>query len=199
MSLQNMPPERRKSVLRAIFAKMRENQNYIRGAQRAIKGTDYYVGAAEDVLRKKYPQTRAWLKAGGMITGAPQQIIRAASSVERAADATRKAQLIAETQAKGAELLAKGMPFPALGRGRPGAGQLVPPPHYKKWVGPGAQKGMWFPPDTWDKMHTSVKRGRPPKIKKSHKKKIKEALQAQAKSQQALATPIRRVIEVGKV
>lgn len=199
MGLEQRPPQQRLRMLRAIFAKMRENQNYIRGAQRAIKGTDYYVSAAEDVLRKKYPQTRAWLKAGGMITGAPQQIIRAASSVERAAEATRKAQLIAETQAKGAELLAKGMPFPALGKGRPGAGKLSPPPHYKKWVGPGAQKGMWFPPEVWEKMHVSVQRGRPPKIKKSHKKKIKEALQAQAKSQKVMEKPLRRVIETGKV
>lgn len=191
-------------MLAAMFARLRASQGYIRGTQRVIKGTDYYVGATEDLFKKKYPQTRAWLKVGSAVTGFPQQIIRAGVSAQKAAEAARKAQALAEAQKHGAELIAKGLPFPALGKGRPGPGTLVPPKElgYKKWTGAGEHQGMWLPPAMWEKMHKEIKRGRPPKIKKEHKKKIKAALRASAEAQKAMkAKPkkLRRVIETGKI
>lgn len=201
-----MPPAQRFRVLRAIFAKARANQKYIRAAQRSFKGTDYYVGAAEDLTNKKYRQTRAWLKVGSMVTGVPQQLFKAAAGAERAAHEAKKAHLMAEAGRKGAELVAKGLPFPAMGRGRPGPGSLVPPKEagYVKWTGKGEHRGMWVPQALHEQLTAAVKVGRKPKIKKQHRQKIKAALQAQAAAKKAFkAAPIkeeklRRHLDIGK-
>lgn len=207
-----MADERRRAQLRAFFAKLRAHQMDLRGVQRYIKGADQFVGGTEDLFKKKYPQTRAILRASSAVAGVPNQFIRAAASAERAATEVKKARALAEAQRQAAELLSKRAPFPAVGRGRPGPGTLIPPKEagYKKWTQDGEHKGMWFPEETWEKMHKQVKRGRPPKLKKEHKEKIKKALKASAEAKKAMAAPVkevvqaepeklRRVIEVGPI
>lgn len=201
-----MPPEKRRHILRAIFAKAREHQLAMRGVQRYIKSADNLVGGTEDLFKKKYPQTRAWLKVGGTVAGVPNQFIRAAASAERAANEAKKARLMAEAGRQGAELVAKGLPFPSPGRGRPGPGTLIPPKEagYVKWTGKGEHHGMWVPPALHEQLTAAVKVGRKPKIKKQHRQKIKAALKAQAAAQKAMKTApateekLRRVLDLRK-
>lgn len=176
---QGKSKETRRRMLGAIFAKMREKQMALKGAQNAMKSATHALQSYEDITGKK-TMAKAYTKAGSSMLGFPQQILRAQASAQKAMRDAEFIRLRSEAMHEAAKLASQRAPIPGKGaRGRFSAvdtGAHRPADYVgpiKEARGPLAKyHGMYVPPEMYDKLKKkSPKPGRPTKrvIKKAAK------------------------------
>lgn len=205
--MSDKPHSRRTQMLRAMFARMREKQVLLRGAQRSIKASQHALGAWQDIGAgigkppgRKVELAKAYMTLGSTVLGIPSQIIKAGASAQKAANEARVLQAMSENIKKGAILQQRGLPFPGKGmRGRWGKSDLIPPKHYVRYRAPRVAgfeslkkyDGWYFDPasDIYQKIvKASPGPGRPAGTIKIPRKSLKKI--AKAVTKVAAPTPV---------
>lgn len=184
-NIRGLPPHERRRRLRAIFAKMEENQRYLTGTQRSLRAASTSILAAESFSGKTFPVAKAYLALGQTVAGIPQAVISGARRARRAAKEARELKTQAENMKIASQMAARGLPFPGKGsQGRWNAKtDLIPPDNYIRYEGKSKKyrkyHGMYLPPEMHAKLQKMAPKAGRPKGSRSKKKRASVLVEAQ--------------------
>lgn len=191
-NIRGLPPHERRRRLRAIFAKMEENQRYLTGAQRSLRAASTAVLAAESFTSQKFPMAKAYLSIGQTVAGLPAAAMATARRARKIAKETKELKLQAENMKIAQQMAARRLPFPGKGsQGRWSAvTDLIPPDDYIRWDKKGRKfkkyYGMYLPPEMHAKLgKMAPKAGRPPGSRSKRRKRKRASVLVEAQKRRS--------------